>query len=81
MYDMRNSYGYSMGRVYDGGRSYMDGGNSYMYYDPRYDHSMVRGYSRTSKAEMVEELQKMMSEAGDESVKKAIQEAITKMNK
>lgn len=76
-----NLYGYSMGRVYDGGRSYMDGGNSYMYYDPRYDYSMARGYSRTSKAEMVEELQKMMSEAGDESVKKAIQEAITKMNK
>jgi hypothetical protein len=81
MYDMRNSYGYSMGRVYDGGRSYMDGGNSYMYYDPRYEMPIGRGYSRTSKTEMVEELQKMMNEATDESVKKAIQEAITKMNK
>ncbi len=82
MYDMRNSYGYSMGRTYDGGRSYRDGGNSYMYYDPRYDYSMARGYSRTgSKTEMIEELQKMMGETGDETVKKAIQEAITKMNK
>ena len=82
MYDMGNSYGYPMGRGYDGGRSYMDG-NSYMY-DPRYDmpmYSMARGYSRTSKAEMVEELQKMMGEASDETVKKAIQEAINKMNK
>lgn len=75
MYDMRNSYGYSMGRVYDGG-------NSYMYYDPRYENSMVRGYSRTSsKSEMIEELHKMMNETGDETVKKAIQEAITKMGK
>jgi len=78
-----NSYGYSMGRVYDGGRSYMDG-NSYMY-DSRYDmpmYSMARGYSRTgSKSEMIEELHKMMNEAGDETVKKAIQEAITKMSK
>ena len=75
MYDMRNSYGYSMGRVYDGG-------NSYMYYDPRYENSMVRGYSRTSsKSEMIEELHKMMNETGDETVKKAIQEAITKMDK
>ena len=79
-----NSYGYSMGRVYDGGRSYMDGSNSYMY-DPRYDmpmYSMARGYSRTaSKSEMIEELHKMMNEASDETVKKAIQEAITKMGK
>ena len=82
MYDMGNSYGYPMGRGYEGGRSYMDG-NSYMY-DPRYDmpmYSMARGYSRTSKAEMVEELQKMMGEASDETVTKAIQEAINKMNK
>ena len=70
MYD-GNSYGYSMGRPYDGGRM------SYMY-DPRYNMS----YSRTgSKSEMIEELHKMMNETGDETVKKAIQEAITKMNK
>ena len=74
MYD-GNSYGYSMGRPYDGGRM------SYMY-DPRYDYPMGRGYSRTgSKSEMIEELQKMMGETNDEMVKKAIQEALTKINK
>ena len=68
-----NSYGYSMGRVYDGG--------SYMY-DPRYDSPMGRGYSRTgSKSEMVEELHKMMNETTDQTVKTAISEAIAKMNK
>ena len=44
--------------------------------------SYARGYSRTgTKAEMVEELQKMMNETNDEAVKKAIQEAVTKLNK
>ena len=85
-YDMGgNSYGYTMGRPYDGGRmSYMDG-NSYNYYDPRYDmpmYSMGRGYSRTgSKAEMIEELKKLMDETSDAAVKSAISEAIGKMNK
>ena len=93
MYDMArggngggNSYGYGM---YDMGGSYADGGNSYMYYDPRYDqpmYSMARGgrggYSRTdSKSEMVEELKGMMQETTDQTVKTAIQEAITKLNK
>ena len=93
MYDMArggngggNSYGYGM---YDIGGSYADGGNSYMYYDPRYDqpmYSMARGgrggYSRTdSKSEMVEELKGMMQETTDQTVKTAIQEAITKLNK
>ena len=81
-----NSYGYGM---YDMGGSYADGGNSYMYYDPRYDqpmYSMARGgrggYSRTdSKSEMVEELKGMMQETSDQTVKTAIQEAITKLNK
>ena len=81
-----NSYGYGM---YDMGGSYADGGNSYMYYDPRYEqpmHSMARGgrggYSRTdSKSEMVEELKGMMQETSDQTVKTAIQEAITKLNK
>ena len=97
MYDMENSmarggngggnsYGYGM---YDMGGSYADGGNSYMYYDPRYEqpmYSMARGgrggYSRTdSKSEMVEELKGMMQETTDQTVKTAIQEAITKLNK
>lgn len=81
-----NSYGYGM---YDMGGSYADGGNSYMYYDPRYEqpmYSMARGgrggYSRTdSKSEMVEELKEMMQETSDQTVKTAIQEAITKLNK
>ena len=70
-----NSYGYTSGRVYDGGRSYAGG----MYYDPRYD----QGWSRrgSSKSEMIEELKQMMGEATDATVKTAIQEAITKMNK
>lgn len=41
-----------------------------------------RGYSMTgSKMDMVGELSKMMNETQDETVKKAISEAITKMNK
>lgn len=82
MYDMNGSYtrgGNSYGGSYSMGNSYGD--NSYMYYDPRYDYSMTRGYSRHSKEEMVGELQKMLGEATDEKVKMAIQEAITKMNK
>ena len=87
----RGSYdmgGNSMARggnygMYGMGGSYMDG-NSYLFYDPRYDasmYSMARGYSRHSKEEMIEELQKMMSEATDDKVKMALQETITKMNK
>jgi len=75
-----NSYGYRDNRVYDGGRSYAGG----MYYDPRYDHGWsMRGmsYTGSSKAEMVEELKQMMNETSDQTVKTAIQEAITKMNK
>ena len=72
----RYSYGYSMNRPYDDG-------NSYMYYDPRYDqpmYPMMRGYAKTgSKSEMVEELHKMMNETTDETVKKAIQDAVSKI--
>ena len=76
--------------MYDMGGSYAGGGSSYGYYDPRYEMPMYArqggggqsGYSRAgSKQEMVEELQKMMGETQDETVKKAIQEAINKMNK
>ena len=81
-----NSYGYSMGNVYDGGnyaRMNMNG-NSYMYYDPRYEqtpmYSMARGYSRHgNKQEMISELQEMMGETQDEGVKKAISEALSKI--
>lgn len=75
-----NSYGYSMGRVYDGG-SYMDG-NSYMMpmYSITRGNSYARGYSRHGdKQEMVMELQQMMSEATDESIKNAISDAISKI--
>lgn len=85
--DGGNSYGRSR-MMYDmGGNSYMDG-NSYMYYDPRYDQgwSMARGgrgYSMTggSKTDMVGELTQMMNETSDAAVKNAIAEAIQKMNK
>lgn len=86
-----NSYGYSMGNVYDGG-SYAQGGqggNSYMYYDPRLEQPMysmamgnsyARGYSRHGdKQEMIKELQEMMGETQDEAVKKAISEALSKI--
>ena len=86
-----NSYGYSMGRVYDGGgymgrNSYMDGGNSYMYYPdhemPMYGrNSYARGYSRTSKHEVVSELQELMNETQDAKVREAIQKTINEMNK
>ena len=40
------------------------------------------GYARDAgKEEMVQELQQMMKETSDQTVKSAIQEAITKMNK
>jgi len=83
-----NSYGYSMGNVYDGG-SYAQGGNSYMYYDPRLEQPMysmargnsyARGYSRHGdKQEMITELQEMMNETQDEAVKKAISDALSKI--
>ena len=85
-----NSYGYSMGRVYDGG-SYMDR-NSYMYYSPGYEpmpnysmamgNSYARGYSRHGdKQEMMSELQEIMNETQDVKVKDAIQKVLTEMNK
>lgn len=74
--------------MYDKGGSYMDSGNSYMYYDPRYEnpmYSMARGrggYARTSsKEEAMEELKELMKETNDEMVKNAISEAIEKMNR
>lgn len=84
-----NSYGYSMGRVYDGGsyangNSYLTRGNSYGYREPMWNepmYSMARGYSMTgSKEEMIGELNQMMNEAADEKTKMAIQKAITEMN-
>ena len=97
-YDGGRSYnrgGYDRGGNSYRGGSYMDGlfdrgmnydmGNSYMYYDPRYDHPMYGrrgGYSRTdSKEEMMKELKEMMHETEDEAVKMAISEAIEKMNR
>ena len=78
-------YSYAMnGNSYARGRTVYDiDRNSYMYMAPQYDQSYGMGYSRHggSKAEMIEELQKMMNETNDEVVKKAIQEAVTKMNK
>ena len=77
-----NSYGYSMGRTYDGS-SYM-GGNSYIYH-PGYDmpmYSMARGYSRHGdKQEMMDELQDMMSETQDMKVKDAIQKVLNEIGK
>ena len=83
-----NSYGYSMGRVYDGG-SYMVDNNSYRY-DPRYDemsmypmtmgNSYARGYSRHGdKQEIIRELQEMMGETQDEGTKKVISDALGKI--
>jgi len=80
----RNSYGMDGRMVYD-----VDTGNSYMYYDPRYDnpmYSMARGgnygYARTgSKEDTMNELRELMNGATDEKVKAALQEAITKMSK
>ena len=80
----RNSYGMDGRMVYD-----VDTGNSYMYYDPRYDnpmYSMARGgnygYARTgSKEETMSELRELMNGATDEKVRAALQEAITKMQK
>jgi len=83
-YDPRMGHSYAMdGSFARGGRAVYDiDRNSYMYMSPQYDASFARGYSRTgSKAEMIEELQKMMGETSDETIKKVIQEAITKMNK
>ena len=78
-----NSYGYSMGRTYDGG--------SYMYnpgYDPMSMYSMARGnsygmgYSRHGdKQEMMNELQEMMNETQDMKMKDAIQKVINEMSK
>lgn len=74
-----NSYGYSMGRTYDSG-------NSYMYhpgYDPMSMYSMpggnsyAMGYSRHGdKQSMIMELQEMMNETQDMKVKEAIQKTL-----
>ena len=76
-----NSYGYSMGRVYDGG--------SHMYnpsYDPMSMYSMARGdnyargYSRHGdKQEMIMELQEMMNETQDMKMRDAIQKVLNEM--
>ena len=86
-----NSYARGGRGNYDMSRSYAPGANydmnSYRYYGPEYNQgwSMARGgrgYSMTSsKMDMVGELSQMMNETQDETVKKAISEAITKMNK
>lgn len=76
-YGPTNSYArggrvmYDMGRSYDSGAGY---GNSYAYYEPPYQR---RDYSMTGKPEVIGELAKMMSETHDESIKKAISEAIS----
>ena len=84
-YEPNRGMSYSMdGNSYArGGRTVYDiDRNSYMYMMPQHDMSYARGYSRTgTKIEMIEELQKMMNETNDEMVKKAIQEAVTKLNK
>lgn len=73
--------------MYDMNGSYVDGGNSYMYYDPRYESPMYpmsrgRGYSRTgNKEDAMKELKELMQETNDEMVKNAISEAIEKMNR
>ena len=73
--------------MYDMNDSYANGGNSYLYYDPRYESPMYpmsrgRGYSRTgNKEEAMKELKELMQETNDEMVKSAISEAIEKMNR
>lgn len=73
-----NSYGYSMGRTYDGG--------SYGYGAPMYPmtgrNSYMRGYSRHGdKQEMMMELQEMMDETQDSKVREAIQKVMNEMGK
>ena len=85
-----DSYGYSMGRIYDSGRmgrnGHMDEGNSYMYH-PGYEMPMYgrnsynRGYARTGKQEVVNELQGLMNETQDAKIKEAIQKTINEINK
>ena len=80
MYDMGRSY--MDGNSYARGNNYMDGGNSYNYYDPRYEapmHPMARGYSGLNHNEMKEELKQLMATAKDETTRKAIGEMIGKM--
>lgn len=80
---------WEMDRGYSQRKYYIDAdyepykGHSYSrdkYYDPRYD--MPYMYSRAaSKTDMINELHKMMNDTTDEVVKKAIQEALTKITK
>ena len=76
-----NSYGYSMGRVYDGGM----GRNSYMYHPeyemPMYRNSYGMGYSNTSKQDVISELQKLMNETQDVKIRESIQKMISEINK
>ena len=86
MYDMQggNSYAVERNRAAD---TLYGNGNSYMYYDPmysqaRYPMNMGGGYSGTNNnSEAIMELKQMMAEAPDEITKKAISDAITKLNK
>lgn len=78
---MRSNYS-----MYDDSSPYTDGGNSYMYYDPRYEqmpmYSMARGYSRTNnQQETIKELQELMNGTQDPKIKDAIQKTINEMNK
>ena len=77
-----NSYGYSMGRVYDGGSYMNQPGYDMPMYSMARGNSYARGYSRHGdKQEMIMELQGMMDETQDIKVKEAIQKALNEMNK
>jgi hypothetical protein len=87
MYDMQGGNSYAIDRNRAASALYGNGnGNSYMYYDPmysqaRYPMSMSNGYSNGGNTDAISELTKMMAEAPDEITKKAISDAITKLNK
>ena len=75
-----NSYGYSMGRVYDGGSYMNQPGYDMPMYSMARGNSYMRGYSRHGdKQEMIMELQGMMDETQDIKVKEAIQKALNEM--
>ena len=87
MGDVYDGGSYARGGSYAGGGGGSYAGGSYMY-DPRMEqmpmysmargNSNARGYSRGGdKQEVIGELQQMMNEATDDSIKKAISEAIS----
>ena len=78
-----NSYYGPMYPMYDIGGSYMDGNSYNMNYGQGYGMPMYgRGYARTSsKEEMAMELKELLNEAKDEATRKAISEAIAKLEK